>query len=150
MRLLITSDVHGDDEVLKNVINKHKDIDYHINAGDMCFDQKRLEKYHIISVKGNNDFGSDLPYMRLLDFEGIKILLAHGHLEHVKFGIERLKIKAKLHEAQICIYGHTHQRYMMVDEGILFINPGALGDYHRSYAIYDNNQVTFMEYSYAK
>ena len=28
MRLLITSDVHGDDEVLKNVINKHKDIDY--------------------------------------------------------------------------------------------------------------------------
>ncbi len=144
MKLLITSDVHGSTHTLLNVIKKHKDVDYHLNAGDMCLDMKRLERYHVISVKGNNDFGSELPYFRILDFDGLRILLTHGHLEHVKFGIERLKLKAKLHNASICIFGHTHQRYMMKADDILFINPGALGDYHQSYAIYENEQVVFL------
>lgn len=145
MKFLITSDVHGDLHTLEKIIKKHKDIDYHLNAGDMCMDQKYLERYHIVSVKGNNDFGSDLPYFRFLDLNGLKVLLTHGHLEHVKFGMDRIKLKAKMMEADICIFGHTHQRYMMVEAGILFINPGALGDYHRSYAIYENGQVTFMD-----
>lgn len=143
MKLLITSDVHSDSSSLLRVIKKHKDVDYHLNAGDMCLDMNRMERYHIVSVKGNNDFGSDLPYFRVLDLDGLKILLTHGHLEHVKFGIERLKLKAKLHNVNICIFGHTHQRYMMMEDDILFINPGALGDYHKSYAIYDNKQVSF-------
>ncbi|MBU1141546.1 MAG: YfcE family phosphodiesterase [Firmicutes bacterium] len=147
MKLLITSDVHGNHASLMDVISLHKDVDYHIDAGDMCFDMKRLERYHIVSVKGNNDFGSDLPYVRVLDFDGVKILLTHGHLEHVKFSLDRLKLKAKVNDVQICIFGHTHERYMMVDEGILYINPGALGDYHHSYAIYENQQVTFYNRS---
>ncbi len=145
MKLLITSDVHGDQEMLVEVIKRHQGIDYHLNAGDMCMDMNRLERYHIVSVKGNNDFGSDLPYFRLLELNGLKVLLTHGHLEHVKFGMERLKLKAKMMKAEVCIFGHTHQRYMMVDDGILFINPGSLGDYHRSYAIYEDGQVTFLE-----
>ncbi len=143
MRLLITSDVHGNDVALAEVIKEHKDVDYHINAGDMCLNPKIWKKYFIVSVKGNNDFGSDLPYMRVLNFEGTRILLTHGHIEHVKFGLDRLKLKAKANKAQIVIFGHTHKRYMMVDEGILFINPGSLGDYHQSYAIYENKQVKF-------
>ena len=145
MKLLITSDVHGNNLALEEVINQHKDVDYHINAGDMCLDPKIWENYHIIAVKGNNDFGSDLPYIRILDLDGIRILLTHGHIEHVKFGLDRLKLKAKVNDAQIVIFGHTHERYMMVDEDILFINPGALGDYHQSYAIYENKQVTFYK-----
>lgn len=148
MKLLITSDVHGDDISLLDVINLHKDVDYHINAGDMCLDEKKLKRHHIVSVKGNNDFGSHLPYFRILDFEGIKILLTHGHLEHVKFGLDRLKHKAKVNQVEICIFGHTHERYMMVDDGILYINPGALGNYHHSYSIYENQQVTFFNRSH--
>jgi len=145
MKLLITSDVHQDLEALIEVIEKHKDITHHINAGDMCIDPKFYERYHIITVKGNNDYGVNLPLERLLDIENKKILLTHGHYEHVKFGLDRLKLKAKLNGADICIYGHTHERFMMVDQGILFINPGSLGDYHRSYAIYENEQVTFYQ-----
>ncbi len=145
MKLLITSDVHGDLDALSAVIEKHKDIDYHLNAGDMCIDPKRYERHHIITVKGNNDFGVNLPWLRVLDLEGLKILLTHGHMEFVKFGLDRLKLKTKLMEANIVIFGHTHERYLMVDEDIMFINPGALGDYHRSYAIYENGQVTFYQ-----
>ncbi|MDO9629341.1 MAG: YfcE family phosphodiesterase [Acholeplasmataceae bacterium] len=145
MKLLITSDVHGDLSSLAEIIKRHPDVDYHLNAGDMCIEPKIYEKYHIITVKGNNDFGVNLPWFRLLDFEGIKILLTHGHMEFVKFGLDRLKLKTKIHEANIVIFGHTHERYLMVDEDIMFINPGALGDYHRSYAIYENGQVTFYQ-----
>lgn len=141
--MLITSDVHGNLEGLKDVIRKHKDITVHLNAGDMTLDPKHYEPFHLITVKGNNDYGVDLPYYRILEFEGKKILLTHGHLEHVKFTLERLKLRAKMEGVDICIFGHTHQRYLMMDEGILFINPGALGDHHQSYAIYDNHQVTF-------
>jgi uncharacterized protein len=145
MKLLITSDVHQNLEALIDVISKHKDIDLHLNAGDMCIPLKNFEKYHIITVKGNNDFGIDLPYLREIEFENKKILITHGHIEHVKFGLDRLKVKAKISKADIVIFGHTHERYLLKEENILFINPGALGDYHRSYAIYENGEVTFYQ-----
>lgn len=131
--------------MLKSVILKHQDLNYHLDAGDLCMDENYYERYHLITVKGNNDYRSNQPYERILDIEGVKILLVHGHLEHVKFGLERLKLKAKMHQVNLCIFGHTHQRYMMVDENILFINPGALGDREHSYAIYQDNQITFMK-----
>jgi len=145
MKLLITSDVHSDLDALREVIEQHKDITHHINAGDMCLEPILYERYHIISVKGNNDFGYHLPLERLINIEGQKILLTHGHYERVKSNLERLKLKAKSLKVNICIFGHTHERYHQVEDGICFINPGALGDHHRSYAIYENEQVTFYQ-----
>jgi uncharacterized protein len=143
MKMLITSDVHGDLQGLKDVIHRHKDISIHLNAGDMALDPKHYEPFHIITVKGNNDFGVDLPYIRILDIGGIKIMLSHGHLEHVKFSLDKLKLRAKLEGVALVIFGHTHERYLMVENNIMFVNPGALGDYHKSYATYDHGQVTF-------
>lgn len=145
MKLLITSDVHGSKERLEEVIKKHKDISYHINAGDMCLDPLVYQRYHIITVKGNNDFFSKEPYERLLDLEGLKILVTHGHKEHVKFGLDRLLLKAQLNEVDMVIFGHTHERYLNQDSQITILNPGALGDYHMSYAIFDSGQVTFYK-----
>ena len=145
MTFLITSDVHGRLDLLEEVIKKHKSIEDHFNAGDMALNPNLYERFHIITVKGNNDFGVDLPYIRILEIEGKKIMLTHGHLEYVKFGLEKLKLKAKIHGVDIVIFGHTHERYLMVEENIMFINPGALCDYMRSYAIYHDGQVTFYQ-----
>lgn len=144
MKLLITSDVHGRLDDLKCVVEKHKDCDLHLNAGDMSLDPRYYEFLNIITVKGNNDFGVDLPLERIIEKDGCKILLIHGHKESVKFGLTRLKLKAKILGANIVIFGHTHQKYMEMDQGILFINPGALSDGHRTYAIYENQTVTFL------
>ncbi len=144
MKLLITSDVHGRLEDLKDVIKKHVDCDLHLNAGDMSLDPKYYESLNMITVKGNNDFGVDLPLERIIEVEGYKILLTHGHKESVKFGLTRLKLKAKLLGVNLVIFGHTHQKYMEMDQGILFINPGALSGGHRTYAIYENQTVTFL------
>jgi len=145
MKFLITSDIHGNIDALNEVKKKHADIIHHLDAGDICLDQIQYERHHLITVKGNNDFRSKEPYFRVVDLEGVKILISHGHLEHVKFGLEKLLLKAKSHEVNLCIFGHTHERYMMVKDGILMINPGSLGDSNRSYAIYENEQVTFMK-----
>jgi len=142
MKILITSDVHGDLNSLIAVINKHKDINIHLNAGDMSLSKEYYDKYALVSVKGNNDFGIDLPYYRVLDIENIRILLTHGHHENVKLSLQKLKLLAKTHQVQLCIFGHTHQRYHLQEEGIIYVNPGALGGQH-SYAIFDNNTITF-------
>ncbi len=145
MKLLITSDIHGHEERLKEVVDKHKDVDYHLNAGDMCLDSHVYEKYHLITVKGNNDFFSNEPLFRILDLQGLKIYLTHGHKEHVKFGVSKILDEANLHGANMVIFGHTHEAYLKNDSQITILNPGALGDYHRSYAIYDQGQVTFYQ-----
>lgn len=142
MKILITSDVHGNVEDYKEVVKKHKDAKYHLNAGDFGFDNKYLSN-DVITVKGNCDFFSNLPLERILNIDGLKILLTHGHKEGVKYSLDKLKLKAKILNVDICIFGHTHQKYMKVEEGILFINPGALSGYPKSYAIYENNKVIF-------
>lgn len=140
MKILITSDVHRDDQRLRRIINKHPDVDYHLDAGDLCFEPTAFP--HLISVKGNGDYASRLPLIRMLDF-GIKIMLVHGHREQVKFGLSVLKEKAKQAQVDLCIFGHTHERYLMAEGKTLYINPGALGDYQHSYAIYDYGSVSF-------
>jgi putative phosphoesterase len=145
MKLLITSDVHGQDERLAKVIKRHKDVDYHLNAGDMCLDEHIYKKYHIITVKGNNDFYSNEPYKRVLELEGLKVFLTHGHIEHVKYSLNQLISEANQVKAKLVIFGHTHQRYLNEDQHIKILNPGALGDFHKSYAIYENGQITFYE-----
>ncbi len=143
MKLLITSDVHGHYERLEEVIAKHKDVDFHINAGDMCLEDFLIEPLHIITVKGNNDFYTKAPYYRVLDLKGLKILLTHGHIESVKYSLNRLKQEAYQHEVDLVVFGHTHQKFLETDQELTILNPGALGDYHKSYAIYDNGQITF-------
>lgn len=144
MKLLITSDIHGHKERLREVMKKHPDIKHHINAGDMCLPVEFFEQ-DVISVKGNNDFFLDLPYARLLAIEDLNIWLTHGHLERVKMGMEALISKAISHQADLCVFGHTHQRYLNIIKGIIFINPGALGDAQKSYAIYEDGQVSFHQ-----
>ncbi len=145
MKLLITSDAHGALDNLTAVKKKHKDIDYHLDAGDICLPKHLYEPLHMITVKGNNDFASDEPYKRILDFNGFRVLLTHGHKEHVKYSLESLRHEALAERVDMVIYGHTHRPYSETDQGILILNPGALGDYRKSYAIFADGQVTFYE-----
>ena len=145
MKLLITSDVHGAIDRLKEVAKKHNDVDFHLNAGDMCLAKHAYEPLHIITVKGNNDFGSNEPYIRILDLKGLRVMLTHGHKEHVNYSLETLKHSALAEQVDMVIFGHTHQTYYQIDQNISIINPGALGDYRKSYAIYTDGQFTFYE-----
>lgn len=145
MKLLITSDIHGAYDNLKQVTQLHKDRDFHLDAGDICLPPHMYESFYLTTVKGNNDFGSNEPYIRILNLNGLKVMLTHGHREHVKITMDTLIHVALAERVDVVIFGHTHHPYYQVDQGITIINPGALGDYHKSYAIFADGQVTFHE-----
>ena len=145
MKLLIISDIHGNLENLKKVVKLHKDADHILCAGDIGLSKVDVEKYNVIAVKGNCDYYLDMPLERILDLGDKKILLTHGHLENVKYGIDALIHKAKSHGVDIVCFGHIHYPILKEIDNILFINPGALSDIKGQYAIYENGVVSFYE-----
>lgn len=146
MKLLITGDIHGRNDILEGVLKREKQIDYHLNTGDLGLDIKTIEASKMIAVRGNNDIFLDLPLMRVLDLEGVKILLTHGHIQNVKYGLNALVQEAKSQKVSICIYGHTHEASYQTIDGIIFLNPGALGEFKgKSYAVYKDGEITFVK-----
>lgn len=140
MKILITSDIHRNQKILQKVLKKYKKTDYHLDAGDSQMSLSFLDINNILSVKGNTDFFTKLPYERILNIDNKRILLIHGHHHSVKSGLSSLVNYAKLKEADICIYGHTHKQKMEVIDNITMLNPGALKQ--GKYAIYENGEIT--------
>jgi putative phosphoesterase len=145
MKLLITGDIHGRSDILEKVLAQEKGYDMHLCTGDLGIDLKTLEKNQMIAVKGNNDYYHDLPTERLIEFKGHRILLTHGHLQNVKYGLQELIEMANEYHATICIFGHTHEAFYKKIGQTTFINPGALCDFKdKSYAIYEEGKVSFL------
>ena len=136
MKAIILSDSHKDFFAVCSAIDANPDINLIIHAGDVHRDvEDIMAAYPLIPcayVLGNNDYNVwDVPYDRFFEYGGKKIFLTHGHNYSVKASPARVKYEAKRHGADICIFGHTHTKFLEEGE-ILVINPGAA---HRSYAI---------------
>ena len=100
MKILIVSDSHGDTVLLKRVIEKHKDVDIILHAGDSELPPYMLND--VLTVKGNCDY-FDYPSFRNLHIEGHNIHIEHGN---------RIKISDLMflenNDYDIVIFGHTH------------------------------------------
>lgn len=145
MKIVVISDTHGIISKAVDTIEKEKP-DYCIHLGDVCSDCKNLEmvfpRQKFIFVKGNNDFWTrddDYPLERIFTLEGKKFLICHGHTYHVKQGLYSLLNKAKEENADIVLYGHTHQSYLETGK-ITVMNPGAYAQY--GVITIDNGEVT--------
>jgi len=130
VKILVISDSHN--HVLDSQINKikqHGSFDMLIHCGDKYKDADefadKLNIKNIIKVPGNCDFVSDKPLVIHESIEGKNFLITHGHLHHVKTNIEKLKAYAKLNNAYVVIYGHTHCPQNEIIDNILFFNPGS-------------------------
>lgn len=128
MKALIFSDSHGSVSDMFCAVEKNKDANLIIFAGDVQRDiEEVMNAYPLIPcavVLGNNDFFvHDVPFDRFFEFGGKKIFLTHGHSYGVKMSPARVKSEARKKEADICIFGHTHTRFLEND-GLLVINPG--------------------------
>jgi putative phosphoesterase len=119
MNILLISDTHGDTELIKKVIQKHKNVDLILHAGDSQLPPFLMN--NILTVKGNCDY-EDYPIFRDLFIEGFKIHIEHGH---------RIKISDLMflenNDFDIVIFGHTHcvKTLQTVNEKYFF-NPGSL------------------------
>lgn len=142
MKILITSDIHGNTDALNKIKESY---DIHIDAGDSVIPEHILSIQGIISIRGNCDYYSNLPTERLLNYDGNTFLIIHGHQKDVKYGLSRLIEYAKQKKANYCIYGHTHMQSLKKIDGITFINPGAVMNKPIEYAIYEDGNITLRK-----
>jgi len=119
VKLLVISDSHGNTTLAEKVINKHRDVDMVIHLGDYFRDANRLEdlfpKLHFEYVYGNSDFMiGDVPIEKILEIEGQRVLLTHGHRYSVKWGTDRLQ--------------NTHIPQVEHLPACIILNPGSISD----------------------
>lgn len=129
MKVLIVSDTHRHNDNLRVALEKVGHVDMVIHCGDAEGTEEEIRdmlQCPMCIVAGNNDFFTRLPAEAFFDVEGKKILLTHGHYQHVSVGVERLVQEALTRGADIVIYGHTHRPMMEIRNGIVVLNPGSI------------------------
>lgn len=131
MRVLVVSDSHGrTDNLIRAVELTHPDHVLHL--GDCQRDLEQLRRSFPMlpmeGVPGNCDYGSCDQPERLIELDGVRILLLHGHTRGVKQDVLRAVWAARECGAQVLLFGHTHRPMVDNDGTLLVLNPGASGD----------------------
>ncbi len=134
-RVIALADSHGLSSGLQQAIDlalKRGKVDVVAFLGDGLRDFQALEPaltrrdIQCMTVRGNNDFSFHVPSELVFRVDGVVFYACHGHQWQVKYGLERLMYAAREREAQVALFGHTHQSALEAEYGIYFINPGAV------------------------
>jgi putative phosphoesterase len=170
MKFIIASDIHGDFDCAKALINvfENEKADKLIILGDVLYHGPRNDlpsgynpkkvigllnsyKDRIICVRGNCDAEVDqmvLDFPILSDFryimvDGLRIFATHGH----HYNIDTPPI---LSDGEILIYGHTHIPMCKKVGKNIFMNPGSIsipkGGYKPSFMIYENRKFVIKTF----
>lgn len=128
-KILVLSDSHG---YVNNMIEAVKRVkpDMILHLGDVLVDVKDLEGYFpkilVESVPGNCDC-TMASTERILEIEGKRILICHGHTYQVKSTYLNLQYAAMEKEVDVALFGHTHKAFYQNHNGVIMMNPGSIG-----------------------
>ncbi len=144
-KILIVSDSHGSTELLEELKSRHaSEVDAMIHCGDSELEKEDEALAGFTVVKGNCDFFGDFPEEALLEIDGYRIFVTHGHLHSVKSNLLSLSYRAEEAGASIICFGHSHLLGAEIIGGSLFINPGSIrlprGRRERTYVILELKQ----------
>lgn len=127
MKLLVFSDSHSNTIKMHEIIQEQS-WDAVIHLGDCYDDFLEIQSCYDIpmyGVVGNVDYLNEGPVQTILEFDGMKMLITHGHRYKVKQHLLSLRQKAIEEEVRIALFGHTHVPY--VEEGeVILMNPGSI------------------------
>lgn len=137
MKFLVFSDSHSDYKSMKEAIAIQRGgLDGVIFLGDGVRDIERIKEEYpetaYFIVKGNCDLmAGEYETERVLDLDGVRLFITHGHLYGAKGGYGRLAYRARELEADAVLFGHTHIPCDEVIEihgkSIRLFNPGSIG-----------------------
>lgn len=151
MILSVVSDSHGYTRNLREMLVRQRALpasqrpEMLLCLGDGVADPERVglaEEFSWLAVRGNCDglFAADLPIERTLCLGGYRIVMMHGHTFGVKSSLVSAMAHAMQEDADLLLYGHTHEPYAaMVAAGttlfgaplkkpLYIFNPGALAE----------------------
>lgn len=139
MKCLCFSDSHGTTAGMHRAIRMHPDAEVIFFLGDglkdfdeLIYDRNRMW----IAVCGNWDVNGILGDRMVKKTDSItlmdrKIILTHGDMYGVKYGLDGVTKLAVDHNADIVLFGHTHQmleKYIPTENGGFYLfNPGSIG-----------------------
>ncbi len=130
-KLLVMSDTHGHIANIAAALKRVEDFDIIVHLGDNARDAEHIRKMThkpIYSVRGNCDFYASAGDELDLHIEGVRILCVHGHKQAVKSSLLRLSLLAGEKQADLVLFGHTHQPRELQSRGVRLYNPGSLGE----------------------
>lgn len=148
-RVGVVSDTHIPDRT--RILNpqllerlRENGVNLILHAGDISIPRVLKELSEIapvLAVKGNRDFifGNELPLTRLLEINGHKVFISHGHMGTVTYWIDKFqhsvtgyqsdryikRLTQAEPEASVYIFGHSHSHEEIYLGGKLFFNPGS-------------------------
>ena len=129
MKILVLSDSHGTMSSMEYAVERLRP-DYIFHLGDYERDARKLSEFYpdipLLSVPGNCDWplpGKQLALLR--EFDGVRILMTHGHAYGVKNGLLRMELAAREAGAHVALFGHTHHACCEEINGLWMLNPGA-------------------------
>ncbi len=153
-KILVFSDSHGNELYMSQAISLNRDADMIVHLGDgvadLTFPLPDDPEIPIVTLEGNGEYygfvRTDPRYRirtkktALVEFEGKKIFMTHGHLFDVKWGLGKLLSRGYAEGADIILFGHTHSpicKYLpagteldfvgATDRPMLLFNPGSIG-----------------------
>ncbi|HJQ55000.1 MAG TPA: metallophosphoesterase family protein [Gemmatimonadaceae bacterium] len=122
----LISDTHG--LVRAGVHEALSGVELILHAGDVGGDAILQELRLIAPVRavfGNTDVPGDPALVERIDVEvgGVHLHVSHGH----EVGSPTPAKLAERYDADVVVYGHTHQQLVTRIDARLFVNPGAAG-----------------------
>ena len=136
MRIAVFSDTHGNRKDILEAVARFSPLDLIIHLGDGVRDGIRVAQEAAIpfnGVHGNEDYGTDLPDVVLVEAEGWRLLLTHGHQMSInpyhpkdvwEQDLRDMAAWAKGKGADTLLFGHAHTPVLQRENGIVLCNPG--------------------------
>lgn len=147
MEFLIFSDSHGNSNRMQRAINvqpKEPLAIFYLGDGFQDTQKLELRGISLYAVKGNCDLfwgdeNGECPYEQITAVGSHRALLTHGAKYDVKCGLGPLIETAVRQDADIVLYGHTHQPSLdtvsvgteicgkILERPLYLFNPGSIG-----------------------
>ncbi len=131
MRIIVFSDTHKKFDAMLRIVEDNPDAGLYIFLGDGERELDDLRCYYpdkkILNVSGNCDYGSMAKTIDATFVMDKKIVFLHGYTHGVNYGTEGLLKLAHETNADIILFGHTHQRFISYEDGVYLFNPGSAG-----------------------
>ena len=128
MKVAIVSDTHGYIDSFIDRLSTMDRPDLILHLGDNTVDGEKISQkigIKTIIVKGNCDSGKRYSESNLVEVEGKKLFLTHGHMYNVKDSLNQIYYKGLELGADIILFGHTHIPINIKEDNIIIMNPGS-------------------------
>lgn len=133
-KVLVVSDTHGNNMYLNRALEEVGEIDVFLHLGDLEGSEFFVESFvdgRIEMIAGNNDYMVDYPGEKIIEIEGYRIWMTHGHRHQVYMGTSVIREHAIEKGVDMVFFGHTHKPYLEQDD-LIILNPGSISQPRQS------------------